>query len=115
MLQQYYGPDIPLHCVKPYNVLLINNTGNYVIEGKMEEDEKHVCTGINSKQGRHQHSNYTLEKNGKTHKGLRVKNTYAFTAVGSQAPPFISCSGITEQELPKLTCPMVFFMYLLMD
>ena len=38
-------------------------------------------------------------------KGLRVKLTYTFSGVGVLAPPFISISGLTSEQLPLDTCP----------
>ena len=51
-------------------------------------------------------ANYKIcnsEENGAN--GLRVKLTFCMSAAGRHAPIMVSVAGLSEEDLPKKTCP----------
>ena len=103
LLKEFYGSHVHLKEAKPYYVLSTDDTVQYIFEGKGVEKDVLLLVGLESNEGKGTRSQYEQDDSNMM-KGMRVKLTYTFTAVGSQAPVFVTISGLTAEQLPIATC-----------
>ena len=50
-------------------------------------------------------SDFKVRDDGEMAGGLRVRLTFTFSAAGLAAPPYVSVSGLTAEELSVDACP----------
>jgi len=93
--------------VNPNLVLSTDDTTLFVFEGTTKEngeeewDWKLIEVGNNSSV----RSDFEVGSDAENSGGLRVRLTFTFTAAGLAAPPYVSVSGLSEEELSPELCP----------
>jgi hypothetical protein len=99
--------DRPILAVKPAYIYSTDDTTTYVCQGEQRTKEDFLLVGKNSLVNAGTRSKYQA---GDLHamQGLRVKLTFTFSQAGLVADTFVSIVGLTDQEIPKETCPSGF-------
>jgi hypothetical protein len=87
--------------VKPALLTSTDENTEYIFEGRESDDEKDSFTLVSrtSLSSRGSNSLYTLNE-GQDMKGMRVKCTHTFNAIGGHAPLFVTVSGLSDDEMP---------------
>ena len=102
MIRKYHN-NLPVYPLQPQYIYSTDDTVVYIYEGLGQKKEKFrlISTDSLNKQG--SHSTYVLD-NTNSMKGMRVKLTFTFSALGTCAPLFVSVTGLNERELPHEKC-----------
>ena len=95
--------NLPMIVVKPQYTLSTDDTVVYIFEGRVKKKEKFRLVSRRSKKSAGTNSIYTFDESNAM-RGMRVKLTFTFSAVGTSAPLLVSVVGLTERELPEDVC-----------
>ena len=91
--------NIPIRPVKPCYIFSTDDSVVYIFEGKGDKEINfRLCSKVSTTSASHS-SKYKIDDSSKM-KGLRVKMTFIFSAVGTSAPIFITVYGLNEREMP---------------
>jgi hypothetical protein len=99
--------DWPILAVKPAYIFSTDDTTTYVCLGEERTKVDFLLVGKNSLLNAGTRSMYQASDSN-VMQGLRVKLTFTFSQAGLVADTFVSIVGLTEQEIPKETCPSGF-------
>ncbi len=92
--------------IKPQYLYSTDDTTQYVWEGNANsKTDKWYLVSDDANNSRY--SNYKVESN-KNMKGIRVKCTFTFSAIGGVAPFFVTVANLRSDELSKENCPTGF-------
>ena len=107
MVKQVFGLD-EIYPANPNLVLSTDDTTLFLFEGTSVEggdeewDWKLIDSGNSSSGVR---SDFEVRDDAENSGGLCVRLTFTFTASGMSAPPYVSVSGLTNDELSADACP----------
>ncbi len=90
--------------IEPHLIFSMDDTTQYVFEGADINGDRWRLVSPHTHQNKGCRSNFCLD-DGKNMGGLRVKNTFTFSADGSMAPFFVTMGGLTAEELSLEGCP----------
>lgn len=89
----------PVFPINPAYLFSTDDTTEYTYEGVKGEEPKFVLTSTASAAKRGTHSVYMTDTSN-AFKGMRVKLTFTFSALGTCLPIVATVAGLTEQEMP---------------
>ena len=98
--------NLPIFVAHPHLVMSSDDTVQYIFEGKGEKDEPYRLVSSQSQKEAGTRAKYKVNNSKHMH-GMRVKLTYTFSAAGTNAPIFVTVTGLTEREMPKDDCIQV--------
>ena len=104
MAKEAFGAD-EIYPVNPNLVLSTDDTTVFVFEGTPRGSSDWQWK-IFDKANRNSsvRSEFEVGEDGEHSGGLRVRLTFTFTASGLAAPPYVSISGLTAEELSMELC-----------
>ena len=107
MVKQAYGTD-NVYTVNPNLALSTDDTTIFAFEGAIHNPEEDwdwkIIDKDNSNSG--VRGDFEVSDDAENSGGLRLRLTFTFTASGLAAPPYISVSGLTADELLVKPVPM---------
>ena len=95
--------DLPIRPVRPELIFSIDDTVNYLFEGKGTVNDCFRLVGTKALQSGGTRLKYKNDDSNHMC-GLRVKITYTFSAAGTMAPIFIYVLGLNDHTLPNDDC-----------
>ena len=106
MVKRLHGSE-EVYPVNPNLVLSTDDTTVFVFEGTKDNggEEEWDWKIIDMSNNSSLRSDFEVGSDAENSGGLRVRLTFTFTASGLAAPPYVSVSGLTEEELSVELCP----------
>ena len=97
------GADLKV--VLPFLLSTTDDTTVFAFEGSVD-GKSNTSYIINKDNDSGIRSNYTRNtSNTDSLRGIRIRHTFSFNAVGNTAPMYATAYGISEEDMPTATCP----------
>ena len=97
------GEDLKV--VYPMFISTTDDTTVFTFEGSVDGKEND-CFIINTENDSGTYSSYNKDTSSTDScRGIRIRHSVTFNAVGNAAPMYATVYGLTEEELPTATCP----------
>jgi len=103
-VKQAYGAT-EVYPVNPNLVLSTDDTTLFVFEGTSVDSDWEWKLIDSTKEDTSVRSDFQVGDDAENSGGLRVRLTFTFAASGLAAPPYISVSGLTDEEMSVEKCP----------
>ena len=96
-----------LKVVLPFFISTNDHTTIFTFEGAVNgKGEFIVKKDKSSTRGtRSAYTDESSSSNTDSHRGIRIRHSVSFNAVGNQAPLYATVYGLSEEELPSTNCP----------